>query len=481
MKLRELFPDFLTDGAIFVHMPDAPWMNDGDGLDMDISYIGMWSGDKQPARFIKFFINDGKLDNVKLAQTLWRIYGKQWTKLWEAMLAQYDPIDNYSVLETTTRHTTNDRDITENGTVNYTGSGTVDTTTTGTTKDTDVETTKVDYGRIVNTDNKADTTTYGFNSATDVPTGSVIDTGEEKQSGSDNTTRNLTSEGTSTTTVDTDTTDKGDTTTSDTTADNQIEDETITRNREGNIGQNTYQDLIRQELELRKWNYYKQVFTDTDVYLVLSVFNDCLRDTDIRIIYQGEGPQGPPGPQGPEGPAGPQGPEGPAGSTGPAGATGPQGPEGPEGPTGPQGVPGKDAYAIYSTSSTRIGTWINGKSIYRIVIPMTLTSGQYDYIRWDDSIETVVNLTGIVQAANGFFLSMYSSDQFQLPSGYTIGVYYSKNYLMIRHVSSQLEGRTAYAYIDYTKTTDVATISTLNETVQTQSIASNSVQSTKLI
>ncbi len=353
MKLNKLFPNFLTNGAVFVHMPDAPWMNDGNGMDMDIAYIGMWSGEKESASFVKYFIKDGVLDNQKLAETLWRIYGRQWTKLWEAMLAKYDPIDNYSVLETTTRHLTNDRDITENGSVNYTGSGTVGTTGSGTTKDTDVETTKVDYGRVVNTSNQADNYTYGFNSAVKVPDNVVIDTGEEKQSGSDNTTRNLTSEGSSTSSSDTSTTDKGDTTTSDTTADNQIEDETITRNREGNIGQNTYQDLIRQELELRKWNYYKQVFTDTDVYLVLSVFDSCFESESIQYLEV----QGPPGPPGPQGPAGADGAQGPPGLQGPAGADGAQGPEGPPGPQGPSGAD------LELGTDVKIGTY-NGKALY---------------------------------------------------------------------------------------------------------------------
>ena len=117
----------------------------------------------------------------------------------------------------------------------------------------------------------------------------------------------------------------------------------------------------------------------------------------------GMGPQGPPGPQGPQGPkgdtgdtgpAGPQGPQGetgpqgpqgeqgpqgiqglqgPAGSDGAAGPTGPQGPQGPKGDTGPQGPQGLQGPAgtssnIYTSGESVVGTWIDGRPIYRKVI-----------------------------------------------------------------------------------------------------------------
>ena len=117
----------------------------------------------------------------------------------------------------------------------------------------------------------------------------------------------------------------------------------------------------------------------------------------------GMGPQGPPGPQGPQGPkgdtgdigpAGPQGPQGetgqqgpqgeqgpqgiqglqgPAGADGAAGPIGPQGPQGPQGETGPQGPQGLQGPAgtssnIYTSGESVIGTWIDGRPIYRKVV-----------------------------------------------------------------------------------------------------------------
>jgi hypothetical protein len=69
---------------------------------------------------------------------------------------------------------------------------------------------------------------------------------------------------------------------------------------------------------------------------------DC-RNSEVPVVWNIVGPQGPPGPQGvpgPQGPAGPQGVPGPQGPAGPQGVPGPQGPAGPQGVPGPQGPAG---------------------------------------------------------------------------------------------------------------------------------------------
>ena len=143
---------------------------------------------------------------------------------------------------------------------------------------------------------------------------------------------------------------------------------------------------------------------------------------------EGGGTQGPPGPQGEPGPPGPEGPPGLQGVPGPQGPEGPQGPAGEQGPPGPAGadaayIPGdgveiketeagpeiglttptrgivtqeefdalpeaernKGLYVIsdggsgggssggevYSTEEQVIGTWIDGKPLYRRVAHWT--------------------------------------------------------------------------------------------------------------
>lgn len=84
----------------------------------------------------------------------------------------------------------------------------------------------------------------------------------------------------------------------------------------------------------------------------------------------GEGTQGPPGPEGPPGPQGepgPAGPQGPAGEPGAAGPPGPKGDPGEVGPPGPAGPPGIDGTGadIYSLEEQVVGRWIDGKPLYK--------------------------------------------------------------------------------------------------------------------
>lgn len=283
--LHTYFPDYFTDGAIFSKMENAPWFTAGVGLDMDIAYLASYSGNKIVAYFINVFIDSetSQLNQQKLADVIWNIYGKNWQRLWDALSSEYDPLNNYDVTENTIRNLTNDRDITKdtNETRDSTTKDKLDSENTvnqnGTTTSSGTE--KVDFGKITNNDSDQKDYRHGFNSLDDVPTTRTISTSTETQSGSDTTT---TSGSVATTNNSTDTLDSTDTITTnitstigDTTKDNQVEDENIQRTRKGNIGQNTYQELLRQEFELWKWNFYNQVFSDCDRLLVLSVHSEC--------------------------------------------------------------------------------------------------------------------------------------------------------------------------------------------------------------
>ncbi len=378
-NLKSYFPGYLTSGAIFVYMTKAPWLEMTSGLDMDIAYLGSYSGIKPATSLLDELSDGGVARKERIAEILWSLYGHNWTRLWEAFVAEYSPIENYSVEESLSRDLNNDRTIDRNinksgsvdttdtesittkddgtsstttsGTVGektsgtgkvtttgsentttsgeetVTGSNTVDVTTTEKTDTTEGETTTVTYGKSSTTTGHTDTYTYGFNSIQQVPTTVVDDNTTVADSGSDTTKRDLTgsvdvsgtsktvgsntsstkTSGTSATvtgsttdstnsgTKDTTTTGKSDTTTSDNgtvntsdviattttdkttdgTTDSQVESETTKKTRKGNIGQNTYQELIRQEFELRKWAFYAHVFQDCDKILTLSVFDSC--------------------------------------------------------------------------------------------------------------------------------------------------------------------------------------------------------------
>lgn len=302
IHLREYFPNYLSTDSLFTKMSQlgAPWSQEV-GQDMDDAYFTMYSGIKNPSEFVLLHLNpDSDIANsLTLARILYGMYGDNWTKLWEAFKIKYTPIDNYSIQETvnTTRKSdriinrTNDFTSTLDGTENQTseqdGTQNISGSTSGTSTTDSNVTSALEHGEQIQRDSETDSYTYGFNSSEKVPTDVQIESGTDTHSGTDTTTTTDHSVTETSGTSKTDTTDHTsstvDTSKKDVRADKTIEDTTdntdgtedIQRTRQGNVGQNSYQELLRQEFELWRWNFFTQVFEDVDKFLVLSVYSSC--------------------------------------------------------------------------------------------------------------------------------------------------------------------------------------------------------------
>lgn len=59
----------------------------------------------------------------------------------------------------------------------------------------------------------------------------------------------------------------------------------------------------------------------------------------------------------------------------------------------------------YSTTETKIGTWIDGKPIYRKVLSGTIGSSGYTSVTHNLSIESVINIKGFCAVLNQTFSS----------------------------------------------------------------------------
>lgn len=248
-NMISIFADFTQADSLFQKMIDmgAPWSAQ-EAMSMDMSYFMMYSGLKTPSSFVKLNImQSGSPNSQRIAQILWDMFGKNWVRLWNVLNTQYNPIDNYNIIENIKRDKTDNRTIGKKGTINQT------TQSNGESS--------LDHGENISTSRNINNSRFGFNSAEAVPTDAQVMTGTEGHSGIDKTTTddNSTLEGTST----------------DDTTDNDILGETISRDRTGNVGQNSYQELLKQELELWKWSFFETVFSDCDKYLCLSVYDPC--------------------------------------------------------------------------------------------------------------------------------------------------------------------------------------------------------------
>lgn len=301
--LIDYFPNYLSTNSLFTKMATlgAPWGNDV-GQDMDDAYFTMYSGVKNPSQFVLLHLNPDsttEANSLTIARILYGIYGANWTKLWEAFKAEYTPLDTYNLKETVTATRSNDRSIMHTNDITSTLDGAESETsqqdgtqsvkgTTSSTATTDSNgSNALQHGEEIQRDSEIDSFTYGFNSDVKVPTSVQMDSTTETHSGTDTTTTTDHSTSETSGTSNTDTTDSLTgtvvTTTKDTKTDKVVEDTTdlnegkedIERIRAGNVGQNTYQDLLRQEFELWRWNFFTQVFEDCDKFLVLSTYTHC--------------------------------------------------------------------------------------------------------------------------------------------------------------------------------------------------------------
>ena len=134
------------------------------------------------------------------------------------------------------------------------------------------------------------------------------------------------------------------------------------------------------------------------------------------------GPTGPTGPTGISNVPGPTGVTGPIGSTGPTGVTGPIGSTGPTGVTGPIGSTGSagptgatgnsNVYPSPSSPEIVVGSWIDGKPIYRKVISGTTDAAgwwQMLQLQTSLSLKSFVSLNVLTSDGSGNYITIKSA------------------------------------------------------------------------
>lgn len=265
-KLLDLFPNYSSTDSIFSKMVSfgAPWTSEV-GKSMDISYFTMYSGIKAPTYFIISTLSpSGLVNSAQIAKVLWDMYGTTWTRLWDAYALKYSPIDNYNITENVTRDESNNREIDRKSTLSSSVEGTVNQTSN------DNLTSTLQHGQTINHTGSTNQFNYGFNSETQVPVASSTEQSSDTHGGTDTTNDQSTGK------VDTTSSDTRSDNTTDNTTDDTTISETLKRTRTGSLGHYSYQELLMQEFETWKWNFFTSVFDDCDKFLTLSIYDACL-------------------------------------------------------------------------------------------------------------------------------------------------------------------------------------------------------------
>lgn len=268
-KMIDVYSNYPTDGGVFSPMVSAPWVDTMSGTNLDIAYLDGHSGERYCSNFINHRLNDSNVlssDNRTLiANILWAMFGIQWTRLWATMKpVDYDPLTNYQMRETMegTENSTRTPDLTkgDTGTVQTTGQDkrTPNLTRNGTG-------TVNDNGSSTNTNQNG---IWGFNSSTSVPS----DMSDGTATNENTTTRDLTETETGTDTTDRTNTDTYNRSYTETGTDTTAGTSSRKLTRTGNIGTNTFQNLLQQERNIWMYDFFEQVFKDVDSVLTIPIY-----------------------------------------------------------------------------------------------------------------------------------------------------------------------------------------------------------------
>ena len=174
-KLKDLFPNYYANGGLFDYLitAGATYINDPDAF--NLQYIGNHSGNKAVSTLLDDIAPNGVFSNEEatlttLANAAMKLYGSNWSAIYEALILEYSLLDNYDSTETTvdTRSTvvdgsevnTIDRDNTKNVNLNETHTKATEVETTDTMAYGKIDTNVVDSNEV-NTKGTTDTTTYG--------------------------------------------------------------------------------------------------------------------------------------------------------------------------------------------------------------------------------------------------------------------------------------------------------------------------------
>jgi hypothetical protein len=210
---------------------------------LDLEYLGNHSGGKIISPLVYRLLQAGENETLTnanvttLAKVIANRYGRQWVKLNAVFSAEYNPVENYSMLENMT-------DDTKETVYGHTNTRTDNLSHTKTGTET------LENGLTVETT----TDVYGYDSGTATP--SEKETAEN--SGDDVTRYNTTDADTGTQT------------------DRESGTDTETRNyeltRAGNIGVTSSQQLLQSEIDLWQYDFMKIVYANIDEVLTISVY-----------------------------------------------------------------------------------------------------------------------------------------------------------------------------------------------------------------
>jgi hypothetical protein len=277
VTMEEAYPGMISGDGIFsdLQQEGVPWASANVAQALDVAYYARSAG-RLGGPYVTKLMGDQEAltsqQRATIAHMLSVVFGVKWTKLWDTAEVEYDPIENYRMVETETSTGSRSDQATRTGTVGDSGTSAVAHTGTVSRSGTERTQGTIDYDKSETSTGTNTDSVFGFNSTGAVPSDSG--TASATRTNDDSETHDMT-----TTDSTTDTMNNTDTTTSSNTQTRNLSDssegETSTEReltRSGNIGVTTSQQMLQSERELWSWSYFDVVFQDIDRTLCLSVY-----------------------------------------------------------------------------------------------------------------------------------------------------------------------------------------------------------------
>lgn len=230
--------DYLNDAELLVN---APYLFDEDtAMTLDNYYYFSWSGDKLIAPVLEkmWDADNEELTNQEdIMKMFWDVHSKQLLRLWADATAEYDPVNNYHIYETTDYTHEGDSGFEDSGAETYEKDGTV--TESGT-----MITTSGVWGynnQTATADNDSTTKVVKGDSGNDLPK-TTYDTTDTRRFGKKRS------------------------------ADESATDD-LDVEKWGNLGVQSIGQMLSNDIELWKWNFYKNgLFKLLDSFLTIPIY-----------------------------------------------------------------------------------------------------------------------------------------------------------------------------------------------------------------
>ena len=265
-KLKDCLP--ILNG-IWGHINyDFPDIFDLDSSQLDVMFLSNWSM-RTPAPILKVIHSgDGSMltdsELTTLAGIINGMYKFKWDKLMATALSEYDPIHNYydSLSETI--------EYDEGVNISKSGSGTNANTRTDNLSEVQTDARGITEGRNLTNSgsNSVDNGIYGFNSSNSVGESDSAGANSNTESGSITTTHsgNLTTANTGTQA------NSGSNSYSGTEGKDTEGSRTREYTKTGNIGNISTQKLLKEEIELWKYNFIYEIMRDVAGFVSLPIY-----------------------------------------------------------------------------------------------------------------------------------------------------------------------------------------------------------------